>query len=288
MRLILVAVSITFFVTTIKSQEPAPRMAEYPGGKQALYEYIRESLQYPPNASALGIEGKVNVAFVIDTTGAVTNVEVLKGISHECDAEAVRVIENIPKNFIPAQMRGRLIRFRMVIPINFSIGGTVESGFKTRFMELKSKNSSFNEYEELILDATSYLMSHSTISSSNQSDAIEIVDAIYDLNPNFTVPTQSQFHRDLEFDYPQLYYEAAMIKYILLQRLEGRDLNCSQKDTDYLSQEDVQEVQLEGAKSVLKYMSNEWNFLKPNKPVRKYVKALMRDKLTIELIQKGF
>jgi periplasmic protein TonB len=50
-----------------------------------------------------------------------SNVEVLKGISADCDAEAVRVVSGAPK-WKPGKQRGRAVKVRMRLPITFQLG----------------------------------------------------------------------------------------------------------------------------------------------------------------------
>ncbi|WP_258102617.1 energy transducer TonB [Marinoscillum sp. MHG1-6] len=93
---------------------------EFSGGMPAFYEYIAQNLKYPRKAINQDVQGKVFIRFVIDTTGAITNIEVVKGIGFGCDEAAKAVLQNAPK-FKPAKQRGRPVRFRQTIPINFRL-----------------------------------------------------------------------------------------------------------------------------------------------------------------------
>ncbi|MEM7298277.1 MAG: energy transducer TonB [Bacteroidota bacterium] len=116
----------TFFLLTLmlvaSSQEVTESNAEYPGGIKELYKYISEELVYPKTAKKQKIEGRVMLSFVIDTTGSVTDVEIVKGIGGGCDEEAVRVLKNIPEKFKPAYQKGKAVRVRMGLPIQFKRG----------------------------------------------------------------------------------------------------------------------------------------------------------------------
>ena len=46
-------------------------MAEFPGGMNALREFIAGNLQYPEEASKNGVQGKIFIQFVVDETGKV-------------------------------------------------------------------------------------------------------------------------------------------------------------------------------------------------------------------------
>lgn len=102
-------------VFTVVENQP-----EFPGGLEAFYEFVGNEIKYPSAARRLGIEGKVFVQFVVDKTGDVTNIEVVRGIGAGCDEEAVRVMNMVP-NFIPGKQRGRAVKVRMVVPIYFKM-----------------------------------------------------------------------------------------------------------------------------------------------------------------------
>jgi protein TonB len=88
------------------------------GGTSAFYEFIARNTVYPPQARRLSIDGKVYVEFVVERDGTITNIRTLKGIGAGCDEEAVRVVGLAPK-WIPGKQRGRPVRQKMVLPINF-------------------------------------------------------------------------------------------------------------------------------------------------------------------------
>lgn len=97
--------------------ESAP---EFPGGIEAFYAYLSKNIEYPKRAKTVDLTGKVFVQFIIDKDGKLIEVKAVKGIGGGCDEEAVRVIENSPL-WQPAKNRGKPVKFRMVIPIIFSL-----------------------------------------------------------------------------------------------------------------------------------------------------------------------
>jgi len=90
------------------------------GGMAAFYSYIGKNIKYPNSARRKGIQGKVFVQFVVDKTGDLIDVRVLKGISPKCDHEAVETISN-SANWIPGYLRSQPIKVRMILPITFSL-----------------------------------------------------------------------------------------------------------------------------------------------------------------------
>ena len=102
-------------VFTICEEQP-----EYPGGMDALASFISENIQYPQSAKENGIEGICFIQFVIDTDGSITDVECLKSVDPDCDAEAMRVVKAMP-NWIPGKNNGEPIRVSYNLPINFKL-----------------------------------------------------------------------------------------------------------------------------------------------------------------------
>jgi protein TonB len=91
------------------------------GGMAAFYEYVGKKIKYPAQAKRMGIEGKVFVEFVIEKDGTITDVKAIKGIGGGCDQEAERILASAPK-WKPGKQRGKPVRQKMVLPINFKLG----------------------------------------------------------------------------------------------------------------------------------------------------------------------
>ncbi len=62
------------------------------GGKELLKKLIKENLQYPKRALEKGVEGDVIVKYKVSGKGEVHEPEILKGIGHGCDEEAIRLV----------------------------------------------------------------------------------------------------------------------------------------------------------------------------------------------------
>ena len=102
-------------VYSVVEQEP-----EFDGGIEAMVKYLSENIQYPEQAKADGIEGRVFVRFVVETDGSVTSAEVLRGIGGGCDEEALRVVQGMPK-WKPGMVEGKPVRVNYNLPINFKL-----------------------------------------------------------------------------------------------------------------------------------------------------------------------
>ena len=96
-------------------------MPEYPGGTEALLEYLRSNIVYPESAKEKNIEGRVFVNFVVAADGSVKDAKVLRGIYEDCDNEALRVVSNMP-TWKPGKQDGKPVNVSYNIPINFTLG----------------------------------------------------------------------------------------------------------------------------------------------------------------------
>ena len=96
------------------------QIPEYPGGIQALFEYLQQNVKYPEDAEKQKIEGRVIATFVVETDGSINNVEVAKPAFPSLDAEAVRVLSAMPK-WKPGMQSGKVVRVKYTVPINFSL-----------------------------------------------------------------------------------------------------------------------------------------------------------------------
>jgi len=95
-------------------------MPNFPGGINALYEYINTHRQYPPSAREAGIEGRVIVGFVVEKDGRFSNMQVLRSLDQACDEEAVRLIKSMPA-WTPGKQGDKVLRVRMTLPIVFKL-----------------------------------------------------------------------------------------------------------------------------------------------------------------------
>jgi protein TonB len=69
------------------------KMAEYPGGSEALKKFVKENLRYPQEAVLHRVEGKVFLKYEVNDKGKVHSVVVVNGIGYGCDEEAKRIVK---------------------------------------------------------------------------------------------------------------------------------------------------------------------------------------------------
>jgi periplasmic protein TonB len=102
-------------IFTVVEQQP-----EYAGGLEAMYKFINKSMRYPASARRMGVEGTVFVSFVVDKEGKISQVQTIKGISPDCDKEAIRVIQLMP-SWKPGKQNGKPVSVRFVLPLKFKL-----------------------------------------------------------------------------------------------------------------------------------------------------------------------
>lgn len=96
------------------------QMPEYPGGIVEFMKWLQRTLRYPPTAQQQGIQGSVMVSFIVNVDGTITEQKVVRGVNEELDAEALRVISNMPK-WKPGLDKGKPCRTLFAIPIVFKL-----------------------------------------------------------------------------------------------------------------------------------------------------------------------
>ena len=85
-----------------------------------MAEWISQNLKYPGEAVKSKITGKVYVDFMVSSTGKVKNVQVNKPVHPLLDAEAKRVISNMP-DWKPGSQAGKPIDVQIMVPVEFQV-----------------------------------------------------------------------------------------------------------------------------------------------------------------------
>ena len=93
---------------------------EFPGGPDALLEFMRKNIKYPAEAREKDIQGRVLVTFIVNKDGSLTEPEVVKSVDPLLDAEALRLISVMP-NWKPGTQRGKPVRTKYTLPVNFRL-----------------------------------------------------------------------------------------------------------------------------------------------------------------------
>lgn len=96
----------------------AEQMPVYPGGDEALNNFIQRNIRYPKKAIEKKLGGTVWVQFIIDNTGKIVDPKIIKSVSPELDKEALRIIGLMP-NWSPGKNNGLNTNVFVKLPIKF-------------------------------------------------------------------------------------------------------------------------------------------------------------------------
>ena len=119
-------------IGVIDKEEPDPRvfdvveqMPKFPGGDNGLMTFLKNTIKYPEAAEKAGKQGRVVVTFVVNTDGSISDAKVARSVSEELNAEALRVVNAMPK-WTPGKQNGKDVRVRFTLPVTFKLNKPVE------------------------------------------------------------------------------------------------------------------------------------------------------------------
>lgn len=105
------------------SAEPllsASKMPEFPGGEQALLDFVYKNSQYTKLARENNVSGTLYASFVVNENGEVVSEKIERGLGFGMDEMVLNVLQKIP-NFTPAEQNGRNVSIKMNLPIRFQL-----------------------------------------------------------------------------------------------------------------------------------------------------------------------
>ncbi|TAE26635.1 MAG: energy transducer TonB [Cytophagales bacterium] len=102
---------------------PTDKPASFVGGLAWLNGFIRDNLNYPPDARKAGIEGTVQIRFTVLVDGKLTDIEIAQSVYPALDTEAVRLVKAMDASrgprWQPATEQGRPVRRQYTLPVHF-------------------------------------------------------------------------------------------------------------------------------------------------------------------------
>ena len=111
---------------SVKDREPVfnvvEQMPSFPGGMEALMQYLATNMRYPVEAQKNKVQGRVVVGFIVSKDGDIKKAHILRGVDPELDAEAIRVIESMPR-WMPGMQRGKAVAVSYTLPVMFRLTG---------------------------------------------------------------------------------------------------------------------------------------------------------------------
>jgi protein TonB len=110
----------TYLLSDSSNVEPE-RPLIYIGGMPAVYDFIFKTMEYPAKARVAGVEGKVQVSFVVNAFGIAEDHQVLNKFGYGLEEEALRIIKALPNEWLPAIVNGQRVATRFQLTFNFTI-----------------------------------------------------------------------------------------------------------------------------------------------------------------------
>lgn len=98
----------------------AQERAEFPGGTDALREFLGKHLRYPKEAQDNEQQGVVLLEFAVEKDGTISTITVLRGVCEALDEEAIRVVKAMPR-WKPGKNNGQPCRSYFQLPITFTL-----------------------------------------------------------------------------------------------------------------------------------------------------------------------
>lgn len=92
----------------------------FPGGEKKLARFLSQSINYPPQALEKRVQGRVFISFIVEASGELSNLKVVRGIGAGCDEEALRVLRKSPR-WSPGLAEGKPVRSMYTLPILFQL-----------------------------------------------------------------------------------------------------------------------------------------------------------------------
>ena len=111
---------LTGEVDTTKVYDVVERMPCFPGGNLMMQDFIEKNLRYPEECAKKGIQGRVIIALVVERSGKLTTIRVVKSVNPALEKEALRIVNLMPK-WIPGRQSDKTVRVKYIIPITFQL-----------------------------------------------------------------------------------------------------------------------------------------------------------------------
>jgi TonB family protein len=98
--------------------QPSDEQPEFPGGVQAMLQYLVANIKYPHEAKQDQIEGLSVISFIVNPDGALSDYKIVKRLGYGTDQEAIRVLQTMPL-WKPGKRNGKPVRVKYTLPIRF-------------------------------------------------------------------------------------------------------------------------------------------------------------------------
>lgn len=173
---------LTGEIFTVVEESATPK-----GGMPALYELLASNLKYPDSARHAGVQGKIFVEFVVNENGSLSDFRILKGISKQCNDEAIRALSLSPA-WNPGKQNGVTVKQRIVLPIIFNLGESHqnpnEPTYVNAVMKVNFEMSAQNQITGSVLDGNGKpLAGVNVVIKGTTRGTVSSAEGIFKLNP---------------------------------------------------------------------------------------------------------
>lgn len=128
-RLILLILMLPMLALGQNTKEPTQDTAsiymqldedpEYPGGLDALMNYLNRNIHMPSKAIRAEVDGRVLVSFVVERDGRVGDITILEDPGYGCGKAVAKVIKKMPR-WKPGKLGGKAVRTMFRLPVMMS------------------------------------------------------------------------------------------------------------------------------------------------------------------------
>lgn len=91
-----------------------------PGGMRAFMEWVGKNYDYPQSAIEAGVNGQVQVSFVVERDGSLTDIKVVRDLKYGTGDAAVKLLSKAAK-WAPGVQNGRPVRVAYTLPIRLNL-----------------------------------------------------------------------------------------------------------------------------------------------------------------------
>lgn len=135
-------------------------MPEYPGGVQAMMQFLSDNIKYPKDAQEKAIEGRVICQFIVEKDGSIVEVTIASSSGNaSLDKEAIRAVQSMPK-WKPGLQKGEPVRVKFTVPINFHFGHNSKQSKQQEalasWIRTLATNPAYNEINQYIGSKINY------------------------------------------------------------------------------------------------------------------------------------
>lgn len=93
---------------------------EPPGGLAAFMKWVGENYKYPQAAIEAGVNGQVQISFVVERDGSLTDIKVVRDLKYGTGEAAVELLKKA-KKWSPGIQNGRPVRVAYTLPIRLNL-----------------------------------------------------------------------------------------------------------------------------------------------------------------------